>query len=160
VNLRLVLMFVIALTLAACGAAGDSNASSASGGGDGYKWRIAYSGDLDGEISGSIMSVVGIASSTTVAGGAMNEDLSGSAEHAFRARIMRYGEETSISFSLTLADGTRCSDSARQDDSQPSTVEVFDEASDTFRAQIEGTLYCGPERNQRIDFTAHLNADA
>ena len=89
----------------------------------------------------------------------MNEDVTGAAEHEFRARIMRYGEETSVSFSLTLADGTRCSD-ATQQDSQPSTVEVFDEASDTFRARIEGTLSCGPERNQRIDFTAHLNADA
>jgi hypothetical protein len=156
----LVLISLI-LTLAACGSAGDSEGSSASGGsdGDGAKWRIEYSGDLNGEVSGSIMSVVGIASNTTVAGGAMKEDRSGAADHEFRARILQLGDEPTVSFSLTLADGTRCTE-PRQQDSQPTTLNLLDEAADTFRAEIRGTLYCGPERDQRIEYTAHLDAGA
>lgn len=158
-NLRWVLLCLIGLTLAACGTADDSGGSSASGGGDGAKWRVEYSGDLNGEVRGSIMSVVGVASNTTLAGGAMKEDRTGSAEHNFRARIMRLGDETPVSFSLKLADGTRCFDVTGQD-SQQSTVEIFDEEKDTFRAQIQGTLHCGPEKDQRIEFTAYLDADA
>jgi hypothetical protein len=158
-KLRWVLLLLIGLTLAACGSGDDSDSSSSSGGSDGAKWRIAYSGDLNGEVSGSIMSVVSVASNTTIAGGAMNEDLTGSADHSFRATIMSYGDERSVSFSLELADGMRCS-VARQQDSQPPTVEIFDENKDTFQAEIRGTLHCGPEKDQRIEFTAYLNADA
>ncbi len=158
-NLRYVMFFLIALMVAACGSAADSEGSSTSGGGDGAKWRVEYSGDLNGEVSGSIMSVVGIGSNTTIAGGAMNEDRTGSAEHNFRGRIMQLGDETMVSFSLKLADGTRCSN-ATQQDSEQTTAEVFSEEKDTFRAEIRGTLHCGPEKDQRIDFTAHLNAGA
>ena len=158
-NLRWAFLCLIGLTLAACGSADDSGGSSASGGRDGAKWRVEYSGDLNGEVSGSIMSVVGVASNTTIAGGAMNEDRTGSAEHNFRARIMRLGDETPVSFSLKLADGSRCFDVTEQD-SQQSTVEIFDEEKDTFRAQIQGILHCGPEKDQRIEFTAYLDADA
>jgi hypothetical protein len=156
---RWVLLFLIGLTLAACGSAGDSGGSSSSGSEDGSKWRVEYSGDLNGEVSGSIMSIVSVASNTTIAGGAMNEDFTGSADHSFRATIMRYGDEPSVSFSLELADGMRCS-VVRQQDSQPPTVEIFDESKDTFRAEIRGTLHCGAEKAQQIEFTAYLNADA
>lgn len=158
-NGRWVFLFLIALTLAACGSEGDSGTSSSSGGGDGSKWRVEYSGDLNGEVSGSIMSVVSVASNTTVAGGAMNADSTGAADHSFRATITRYGDEPSVSFTLELADGTRCFDVTNQDP-EPSTVEIFDEARDTFRAEIQGTMYCGSNKDQRIDFTAYLNADA
>ncbi|NEZ04290.1 hypothetical protein G4Y73_09050 [Wenzhouxiangella sp. XN201] len=158
-NLRWVFLFLVVLTLAACGSGSDSGGSSSSGGGDGSKWRVEYSGDLNGEVSGSIMSVVSVASNTTVAGGAMNEDLTGSADHSIRATIMRYGDEPTVSFSLELADGMRCFDVTKQDP-QPSTVEIFDEEKDTFRAEIQGTMYCGPEKDQRIEFTAYLDADA
>lgn len=158
-DLRWVLLFLFVLTLAACGSGSDSGGSSSSGGGDGSKWRVEYSGDLNGEVSGSIMSVVSAGSNTTVAGGAMSEDRSGSADHSFRATIMRHGDEPSVSSTLELADGMRCSE-VRQQDSQPSTVEIFDEEKDTFRAEIRGTLGCGPEKEHRIEFTAHLNADA
>lgn len=158
-NLHRVLPFLFVLTLAACGSGSDSGGSSSSGGGDGSKWRIEYSGDLNGEVSGSIMSVVKVGTNTTVAGGAMNADPTGSADHGFRATIMRYGDEPTVSVSLELADGMRCS-VVRQQDSQPPTVEIFDEEKDTFRAEIRGTLQCGPEKDQRIEFTAYLNADA
>lgn len=158
-NLRWVLLLLIVLMHAACGSGSDSGGSSSSGGGDGSKWRVEYSGDLNGEVSGSIMSVVAIASNTTVAGGAMNEESTGSADHSIRATIMRYGDEPTVSFSLELADGMRCFDVTKQD-RQPSTVEIFDEEKDTFRAEIQGTMYCGPEKDQRIEFTAYLDADA
>ena len=36
---------------------------------------------------------------------------------------------------------------------------VIDAEHDTFRAEIEGTLYYGMEKDTRIDFKAYLNAD-
>jgi hypothetical protein len=158
-NLRWIVMLVSLLLLAACGSDGESGGSSSSGGGDGSKWRVEYSGDLNGEVSGSIMSVVGIASTMTVAGGAIDIGETSAANRAFQARISQLGDRTSVSFRLTLDDGTPCSNATVPDPEQ-STVDILDDAADSFRAEISGTLLCGEAREQRIDFTAYLDETA
>lgn len=40
----------------------------------------------------------------------MNSDRSGSANDAFMARIMQGGDTTRVQATLTLADGTKCTD--------------------------------------------------
>jgi len=169
-NIRWILLTMIVPVLVGCGSEnGRDNASeveappaaSAPSGGadaDGFKWRVEYTGDLEGEVGGSIMSVGGFASNTTIAGGAMNEDSTAAADHSFGATIMKYGDESTTTVDLTLADGTRCFD-VTTEDPQPSEVNVIDPEHDTFRAEFEGTLYCGTEKDQRIDFKAYLNAD-
>ena len=169
-NIRWILLTMIVPVLVGCGSEnGRDNASeveappaaSAPSGGadaDGFKWRVEYTGDLEGEVGGSIMSVGGFASNTTIAGGAMNEDRTGAADHNFGATIMRYGDEPITTVDLMLADGTRCFDVTSQDP-ESSAVNVIDPEHDTFRAEIEGTLYCGTEKDARIDFKAYLDAD-
>lgn len=157
-NIRWVL-FLIVPTLVACGSEGDSGGSSSVGGEDGPKWRVEYSGDLNGEVSGDIMSVAGIATNTMLAGAAMNEDSTGAANESLRVTITRYGDEPQASVTLNLADDTKCLDVTNLDP-KPSRVDVSDSESKTFRAEISGTLYCGPGKDKRIDFTAYIDADA
>lgn len=169
-NIRWILLGMIVPALVGCGSENDRDnaseveappATSTSSGGadaDGFEWRVEYTGDLEGEVGGSIMSVGGFASNTTIAAGAMNEDSTGAADHKFGATIMKYGDESTTTVDLTLADGTRCFDVTSQD-SQSSAVNVIDPEHDSFRAEIEGTLYCGTEKDMRIDFKAYLNAD-
>jgi len=169
-NIRWILLGMIVPALVGCGSENGqgtasevetqpvASASSGEGDSDGFNWRVEYTGDLEGEVGGSIMSVGGFASNTTIAGGAMNDDRTGAADHNFGATIMRYGDEPITTVDLTLADGTRCFDVTSQD-SESSAVNVIDPEHDTFRAEIEGTLYCGTEKDQRIDFKAYLDAD-
>lgn len=166
-NMRWVVLLALLPILFACDAGSDQDAASQTGAesaassssADGAKWRVEYSGDLDGRVSGSIMSVAGIGTNTILAGAAMNEDSTGAADHNFRATITRYGDEPTTSFSLTLADGTRCFDVTGQDP-EPSSVTIQDAEKDTFRAEIRGTMHCGEEKDKRIEFTAFIDADA
>lgn len=175
-NLRSILLISIVTSLAACdsgndqGAApedtGKSLASDPSGtereldenDGDDSKWRIDYSGDLEGQVSGSIMTTVSLGQNTTVAGMAMNEDSTGAAEQGFRATILTYGDEPIASMSLELADGSSCVDVTARDP-HSSSVKILDPEKDTFRAEIEGTLHCGPDKDKKIQYTAILNND-
>ena len=169
-NIRWILLTMIVPVLVGCGSENGkenasevdgppaASASSGDGDSDGFKWRVEYTGALEGEVGGSIMSVGGFASNTTIAGGAMNEDSTAAADHSFGATIMKYGDESTTTVKLTLADGTRCFDVTSQD-SESSAVNVIDPEHDTFRAEFEGTLFCGTEKDARIDFKAYLNAD-
>ena len=170
-NLRWVLPLLIVPFLVACGSEGGqdsssgdderataSRSSSGDRGGDGSKWRVDYSGDLSGQVSGDYLTVSGIGDRIMVVGMAMAEDLSGPADHNIQATIMDYGEGPRTSLKLELADGTQCSDVTRQDPEQ-SAVDIIDPEPDTLRAEIRGTLHCGENKDQRIEFTAMLNAD-
>ncbi|MBY6204133.1 hypothetical protein [Halomonas denitrificans] len=126
--------------------------------GDGTEWRVEYSGDLEGTVSGTILSVTGIGSNTVLAGADINDEITGAADHSFRAQISRYGDTPAVRFTLTLGDGTKCQDAAVVGD-EPSSIEIEDAERRTFRARMSGSLVCGPERDRRIDYTAMVDAD-
>ncbi len=126
--------------------------------GDGTEWRVEYSGAHEGTVSGTILSVTGIGPNTVLAGADINDEITGAADHSFRAQISEYGDTPAVRFTLTLGDGTKCQDGAVAG-GEPSSIEIDDAERRTFRARMSGTLVCGPERDQRIDYTAMVNAD-
>ena len=75
------------------------------------------------------------------------------------AVIKNSGYEPSVWCPRELADGMDCSDVTQQD-SQPSTVEVFNEEKDTLRAEVRAIIHFGSENDQRTEFKAYLHADA
>ncbi|MBT8467993.1 MAG: hypothetical protein KJN97_04510, partial [Deltaproteobacteria bacterium] len=74
-------------------------------------WAITYTGDLSGKISGSITAVAGASSSTAIRGA--TPVLGGP---TFNGSVFlapgKTGPATIAPFSMTLADGTKCSQGA------------------------------------------------
>jgi hypothetical protein len=85
----------------------------------------------------------------------MNSDRSGSANEAFMARIMQGGDTTRIQATLTLADGTKCTDVYRCM-TGGSSAQLLGASSKTFHATLEGTMKCGDAKDTTITFTALL----
>jgi len=118
------------------------------------KWRVDYTGDLNGSVQGGILTAMSVSTSTSVVGAAMNADRTGKAREGIGVTLL--GRDKSVAMtSLTLADGTKCRTDGRA--GTPTKVDLIDADSKTFHAEVSGKLVCGPARDKRIDYKATLN---
>ncbi len=100
-------------------------------------WAITYTGDLSGKISGSITAVAGASSSTAIRGATPvlgGETFNGS---VFLA-LGKTGPATIAPFSMTLADGTKCSPRAET----RVRANVRNGERKTYHVEFEGALDC------------------
>lgn len=100
-------------------------------------WEVVYSGGHSGEVSGSIIVVVGGPFTTAIAAGDLDEPL------RLQTNTLLVGEETGptrlIPFSVDLADGTECGS-------------IADEP-------VEGTVSNGGPDGYAVDFAGSLDCD-
>lgn len=101
-------------------------------------WAITYTGDLSGKISGSIAVAAGASSSTAIRGATPvrggGETFNGS---VFLA-MGKTGPATIAPFSMTLANGTRCSQGAET----RVRANVRNGERKTYHVEFEGALDC------------------
>jgi hypothetical protein len=103
----------------------------------GPAWEITYTGDLSGKISGSITAVAGGGSSTAIRGATPvlgGETFNGS---VFLA-VGKTGPATIAPFSMTLANGTKCSQGAET----RVRANVRNGERKTYHIEFEGALGC------------------
>ena len=123
----------------------------------GAKWVVDYSGDLKGSIEGDVMAVTSMARMTVAAGKAMKSGKTGSATQEMMLKVTNYGDKPGGDMSLTLADGTKCSESMVQADRKAAKLNVIDPDRKTFKAEMSGVLKCGEAKDKTIKYTAKLN---
>lgn len=101
-------------------------------------WEIVYAGDLAGTISGSLTAVAGASSSTAIRGATPvrgGETFNGSVF----LPVGQTGPATIAPFSMTLANGTRCSLKAET----RLRANVRNGQRKTYHIEFEGPLDCG-----------------
>ena len=102
----------LAFLVASCGgSAPDTDASSRDSTGSG--WSIKYTGDLSGEISGTAALVLRGGGSVKRATIAADSDGGQRFDGVLTIDVEETGTATFLSFSMTLADGTTCTQAAR-----------------------------------------------
>jgi hypothetical protein len=120
------------------------------------KWRFEYSGDLNGSVEGTILTMMvmqaGGSPRYTLAGGAMAPDLKSQATESFNGTVMTLGDSTTTTIRVVLADGTQC----HVDGVEPTKFRVLDDDKKTFHAELSGSLRCG---EARATFDAVFNKD-
>jgi nitrous oxide reductase accessory protein NosL len=122
---------------------------------NGPKWKVEYSGDLNGSVAGGILThtPVSTGSMTSVLGKAMKSDLSGSALQTITVNLMASAtDERFANVELTLADGTKCKSAV----SNLSSGRVTNPDPKAFSAVVTGELLCGDARDKRIQYLASL----
>lgn len=114
------------------------------------KWKFTYTGDLEGEVSGTIATAMPGPFSTAFAGGSMNADRTGSAPQKVQGSIFSYeGQPTRAMLTLHLLDGTQCRTKPTKEQPLLSAT-IVDAERKTFHATFSGTLVCG-EKQIQID---------
>ena len=133
--------WLLALLLTACGGSDDDGATDDSTGGGGEGWSIAYTGDLEGEISGSsaVVLIQTLSQTSVSVAGDSLEGPSFSASYSYPTDGDPLGAKSPLSFRMELADGTECGQTPPD---QMATITVLDGAEDTYHAEISGTLSC------------------
>jgi len=114
---------------------GSANADAKKKGGP--AWEITYTGDLSGKISGSIAVAAGASSSTAIRGATHvrgGETFNGSVF----LTMGKTGPATIAPFSMTLADGTKCSQGAET----RLRANVRNGERKTYHIEFEGALDC------------------
>ena len=127
---------VLALMFIAGSFVRDSANASAKKKGD-PAWEITYTGALSGKISGSIAVAVGASSSTAIRGATPargGETFNGSVF----LPMGETGPATIAPFSMTLANGTRCSQGAET----RIRANVKNGERKTYHIEYEGALHC------------------
>lgn len=136
---------VVAATLGACG--GDTRENGGEGGralgSDGPDWSVSYSGDRSGEVSGTVTTMVEMTISTndvSLAARSHDSDAGLSASYSYPSDDDPLGEKRMRSFSLTLEDGTSCSQDVRK--GLVITARVTHHGEDSYDADLSGSLDC------------------
>ncbi len=121
----------------------------------GPKWKVEYSGDLSGNLEGSILTAMSVSTTTSVVGKGMAKDMKGAAAGAFQATFMTGNDDNNrmVNTNLTLGDGTKCQEEPK---SGLSKGKLIDKESKTFKAEVSGTLVCGPDKAKKITYKATL----
>lgn len=123
----------------------------------GPKWKVVYTGDLNGSIEGGIMTALKIGMNTTVAGAGMTKDKKDKAKEALQATISGPPGKQTAMVTLTLADGTQCGVTA-ESAKQPAELKISEPDPKKLRAELKGALGCGEKKDKLITYTATLNA--
>lgn len=138
----------VAATLGACGADNQENGGDSDGavGSDAPDWSISYSGARSGEVSGTVTTMVEMTISTnevSLAARSHDSDAGLSASYSYPSDDDPLGEKRMRSFSLTLEDGTSCSQDVRE--GRVITARVTDHGEDAYHANLSGSLDCDGE---------------
>lgn len=151
----LIAMLVLGL-MSGCGGKPSAAAEQGGGGADTPgkrvpKWKVDYSGELEGSIQGSILSVQTMIPGTVVlAGAAFSPDRTARAAERLSASIVTSENPPTATVKLTLADGTRCRSRAT------AATRILDGDRESFHAELSGALECGGDR--AVTFEATLRS--
>lgn len=150
----LIAMLVLGLMSACNGkpsAAAEPGADAQPSGKRVPKWKVDYTGDLEGSVQGSILNVQTMIPGTVVlAGGGISPDRTSQATERLSANILTSGSSPTATVKLTLADGTKCRSSAE------AATRIIDGDRQSFRADLSGALEC--DGSKAIDFEAAITA--
>lgn len=138
-------MLVVAATLGACSGDTQENGSDSGRAVDSETpdWSISYSGDRSGEVSGTVTTMVEMTISTndvSLAARSHDSDAGLSASYSYPSDDNPLGEKRMRSFSLTLEDGTSCSQDVRE--GHVITARVTHHGEDSYDADLSGALDC------------------
>lgn len=144
-RMMLGIVVLVAAALGACSADTQENGgdSARAVGSDGPDWSISYSGDRSGEVSGTVTTMVEMTISTndvSLAARSHDSDAGLSASYSYPSDDDPLGEKRMRSFSLTLEDGTSCSQQPRED--RVVTARVTHHGEDSYHADLSGSLDC------------------
>lgn len=115
------------------------------------KWKVDYTGGLEGSVQGSILNVQTMIPGTVVlAGGALSADRKSQATERLSASILTSEDSPTATVKLTLADGTKCRSSAA------APTDIIDGDRQSFRAELSGALEC--DGGKAVDFEAAITA--
>ena len=110
------------------------------------KWKVTYSGDLSGEIQGTMVSSSGSRVATTALGKSGVGVNRG--KQSLQATFLEGDADSRpVNINITLADGTRCK-------SKVGTIpkgKITNPESKSFAAEVAGQAYCD---DKKIDFKA------
>lgn len=114
----------------------------------GPKWKFTYSGDLKGEVEGTIATAVPGPFTVAIAGSSLKKDRKGTAPQKVSGSIVTKKDEgPRAMLTLHLEDGTKCVTKPEMDSPMLDT-EVVDSNKKTYHAKFKGTMYCGEKKIQ------------
>lgn len=128
---------------AACSGDDDDDTGGATGDGGESGWSVSYMGDLTGEAGGSVAVVqtqTTSMESVSLAGEDHDSDESLVGTYQYARGDAATGSKTFLTLSLTLADGTTCSQDPYDDVLVVANVSSAEE--DTYAATFAGELLC------------------